>query len=376
LKAAGSYLSHHEQERRYDGLRHIMAAAECADAIVVGPAQIGGKRYFRYFTDWNIQSFGGYILVGGAGPPTVVFRAWSQAYWSSRIGWIQDIVSDRDPLGIVLDRISSNDGHGRIGLVGTDYMSVSDYTRLIETLGSRVVDLTSQVDELTAVKSVEEQELLRQSGAIFDDAWKAILQAANPGMSEWELAAVAGKELLARGVSHSIILIGASRPDSPAACVGWPRDRRLSREDAVQMSIEGPGPSGYCIEVGGIFSFGPPSSTLKQQFEAQLRGMEAGVGLLVEGRTSGQVAEAVDREFREAGYRTGYPGMHGIGLGIPEPPPIEKGNLRVLVSGNVVAMHPNAVSEAGVGTLTSRTYVVGEKEPECFSALPLEFTEL
>jgi Xaa-Pro aminopeptidase len=376
VKESGSYLSSEEQERRYAALRAIMAAAGCSAAIVVGPAQIGGKRYFRYFTDWNLQSFGGYLLVGAAGPPEAVFRAWSQAYWSSRVGWLQEIVSDRDPMGVVLERLANRRGTGSIGMVGTDYLSVSDHARLHSALGSRLVDLTAQVDELTSVKSLEEQNLLRRAGAIFDRAWQAVLSAARPGMAEWELAAVAGRELLAQGVSHSIILIGASSPDSPAACVGWPRDRRLTSADVVQMSIEGPAPSGYCVEVGGTFSFATPAAAVVEQFDVQLRGMEAGVRLLVEGRTSGEVAEAVDREFREAAFRTGYPGMHGIGLGIPEPPPIEKGNPRILVSGNVVAMHPNAVSDAGIGTLTSRTYVVGATEPECLSGLPMEFSEL
>jgi Xaa-Pro aminopeptidase len=376
LKEQGSYLSPSEQERRYAGLRSIMAEAGCSTAIVVGPAQIGGKRYFRYFTDWNIQSFGGYLLVDGEEPPVAVFRAWSQAYWSSRVGWVDQIVSDRDPVGVVLARIATGIATTRIGVVGYDYLSVIDHGRLQAALGQRLVDLTAAVDEFTSVKSADEQELLRESGKIFDRSWSAVLDAARPGMGEWELAAVAGRELLVQGVSHSIILIGASNSDAPAACAGWPRDRRLTAADAVQMSIEGPAPNGFCVEVGGIFSFGRPPAELLEQFAVQLRGMEAGVQHLVEGRTSGEVADAVDREFRLAGYHTGYPGMHGIGYGIPEPPPIEKDNPRRLVSGNVVAMHPNAVSDAGVGTLTSRTYIVGGTEAECLSRLPMELAEL
>jgi Xaa-Pro aminopeptidase len=140
--------------------------------------------------------------------------------------------------------------------------------------------------------------------------------------------------------------------------------------------MEGPAPNGYCVEIGGIFSFGSPPADLTRQFDAQLRGMNAGVALLVEGRSSGEVAEAVDREFGTAGYHTGYPGMHGIGYGIPEPPAIDKNNTRVLAAGNVVAMHPNAVSDSGTGTLISRTYVVGRTKAECLSRIPMTFAEL
>jgi Xaa-Pro aminopeptidase len=351
-----------------------MKDAGCDFAIIVGPAQIGGKRYYRYFTDWNLQSFGGYLIVPVADQPMAVLRAWSQAYWSRRVDWITDIKSDRDPVGVVIDRMSEVE-HG-LGVVGIEYLPVTDHRRLESTFGSRLVDLTASVDELTAVKSDEEQSLLRLSGALFDAAWRVVLEQARPGMHEWELAAVAGRELLARGVSHSIILIGASSPRSPAACVGWPRDRQLGRDDVVQMSIEGPGPTGYCVEIGGTFTFGPATAEVTEQFAAQQRGMEEGVGRLVHGRTSGDVAGAVDRVFREAGYRTGYPGMHGIGLGIPELPLIEMDNPRPLAPGNVVAMHPNAVSERGVGTLTSRTYIVGTTEAEALSQLPFDLVTL
>jgi Xaa-Pro aminopeptidase len=195
-------------------------------------------------------------------------------------------------------------------------------------------------------------------------------------MPEWELASIAGRELLAHGVSHSIILIGASGPDSPAACVGWPRDRALTAADSVQMSIEGPAPNGYCVEIGGTFTFGPPPADLVAQFQVQAAGMQAGVDLLRGGSTSADVATAVDRAFRDGGYHTGYPGMHGIGYGIPEPPAIDKESSRVLVPGNVVAMHPNAVSDGGVGTVTSRTYVVGPQAPESLSRVPITLAEL
>jgi hypothetical protein len=45
---------------------------------VVGTPHIGGKRYFRYFTDWPIQSIGGYLLIGAAEGEQAVFRRLEQ----------------------------------------------------------------------------------------------------------------------------------------------------------------------------------------------------------------------------------------------------------------------------------------------------------
>lgn len=375
MKERGSYLSAAERDRRYSALRAIAATHDCDSVVVVGPAQIGGKRYFRYFTDWNLQSFGGYLLVPGQGAERVVLKAWSQAFWSRLVEWISDIRSDRDPAGRLLEWLAPFDGK-RIGFVGYDFLSVRDHGLISNALGPRLVDLTREVDALMGVRSDEELALIRESAKIFDEAWLSVLGHARPGMTEWELAAVAGGELLRRGVSHSIILIGASDAEFQASCVGWPRDRTIGADDLVQMSIEGPGPNGYCVEIGGTFSFSPVSAEVQAQLEAERAGMEAGVAQLVEGRRSGDVAQAVEDVFVAAGLTTGYRGMHGIGLGIPELPTIDLGDETRLAAGNVIAMHPNAVSPEGRGALLSRTYIVGTDAPIALSEIELGYPQL
>ncbi len=374
MKEKGSYLSTEERRRRYEELRRIGREADCDAIVVVGPAQVGGKRYFRYFTDWNIQSFGGFLVVGADQGERIVLRAWSQAYWSRLIEWITEIEDNRDPAKRTLELLPGR--AGRVGFVGYDYLSVRDHSLFRSELGERLTDITKAVDGVMGRKSPEELDLVRSTGAIFDAAWSALLERVRPGMPEWQVASIAGAELLERGVSSSIILIGASSEGSPAACVGWPRDRRIERNDLVQMSIEGPGPNGYCVEIGGAFSFRASDRSEQEQLEAQLRGMQAGVAQLSAGRRSGEVAQAVEDAFRNAGLHTGYRGMHGIGLGIPEPPTIDLGDPTVLEPGNVIAMHPNAVNGSGRGTLLSRTYIVQASGAEPVSRIPLTFPQL
>lgn len=375
MKERGSYLSRGERDRRYAALRQIATQADCGAVIVVGPAQVGGKRYFRYFTDWNIQSFGGFLLVGTAGGENVVLKAWSQAFWSRLVDWVQDIEAHRDPATRTLELLARS-SVDRVGFVGLDHLSVREARVFGEALEHRMVDLTHPVDLLMARKSPEELALVASSASIFDAAWRTLLATVRPGLTEWQVASIAGAALLERGVSSSIILIGATSDSFGAACVGWPRDRKIGDGDLVQMSIEGPGPSGYCVEIGGTFAFRRFTSEERAQLDAQLEGMESGVAQLVAGRRSGDVARAVEDVFRRTGYKTGYRGMHGIGLGIPEPPTIDLGDGTLLERGNVIAMHPNAVNAADRGTLLSRTYVVGPDRPEPLSQIPLEFPEL
>jgi Xaa-Pro aminopeptidase len=376
VREGGSYLTDRERRRRYQALRALMEAEGCGSCVVVGTPHIGGKRYFRYFTDWPIQSIGGYLLVD-AGRAQAVFRASSQAYWAGKVDWVKDIVAVPLPVRHVIEQLRHWPSSGKIGVVGKDYFPVGDYQEL-EAAVSRdaLVDLTSQVDDLQVIKSPEERALMRACGQIFDAAWGRVLERARPGMTECELAACAAEALVQRGVPHHVILIGASTPSFAAQCVGWPRERIVTEEDIVQMSIEGPGPSGYTIEVGGTFSFRPPDDTMVRQFQAQAAGVAAGVERLRPGNTAESVALAVHETFRQHGFESGYWAGHGIGLGLPERPTLERGETTELAAGMAFALHPNAVGADGRGSLLSRTFLVGDEGPEPLSKFPLAWVQL
>jgi Xaa-Pro aminopeptidase len=372
---AGSYLSEGERRRRYDALHALMQTMGCDACVVVGTPHIGGKRYFRYFTDWPIQSIGGYLVVDPH-RQQAVFRASSQAYWCAKVAWVQDIVSVPVPIHHVIERLRRGRAE-RIGVVGKEFFPVGDYQQF-EAAFSRdaVVDLTERVNDMQVIKSPEERALMRACGRIFDTAWAQVLERARPGMTEWELASCAAEALFARGVPHNVILIGASNPSSAARCVGWPRDRMITAQDIVQMSLEGPGPAGYTVEVGGTFSFRAPDETMVRQFNAQAAGVAAGVERLRPGNTAESVALAVHETFLKHGFESGYWAGHGIGLGLPERPTLERGETTELAAGMAFALHPNAVGADGRGSLISRTYLVGEEGPEPLSTFPLAWVQL
>ncbi len=377
MRERGSYLTAEERTRRIEALRAVLADADCAAALIVGTPHVGGKRYFRYFTDWNIQSIGAYALIRADGRAELIFRASSQAFWAGLVGWIQDIVSTAHPWRHVLERLQQWGRGGRIALVGRDYFPVDDYLALLTTFADhQVEDITARVDKLMAFKSPEEQALLRDSAAIFDSAWQAVLDHASPGMSEWDLAGVAASALAPRGVPHNVILIGASNPDFRAKHAGWPRDRHISAADIIQMSIEGPGPNGYWVELGGTLSFRPPDDAMRHQFDAQVAGMHAALTELRPGRSGGDVAVAVEQAFRQRGFSPGYWAGHGIGLGVPERPFLEAGENAALVAGTAIALHPNPVSQDGRGTLLSRTYIIQAEGAEPVSRFPLEWVQV
>ena len=152
MREHGSYLTSAEKHRRYDALRALLKSAECAAAIVVGTPHGGGNRYFRYFTDWPIQSIGGYLVVDASGGEQAVFRASSQAFWARTVDWVKDIVSAPHPGQHVIERL--REVPGKIGLVGREYFPVGDYQAFEAAFSKKaLIDLTPQIDELQAIKS-------------------------------------------------------------------------------------------------------------------------------------------------------------------------------------------------------------------------------
>src|SRR5215470_10949222 len=75
---------------------------------------------------------------------------------------------------------------GTIGLVGTAQMSFAlvDYLQKGRFSNARFVEATDLVDKIKAVKSAEEQELIRRAAAMQDGAMRAAFAAIEPGMRD------------------------------------------------------------------------------------------------------------------------------------------------------------------------------------------------
>lgn len=148
MRGSGSYLSPAEKQLRYDALRACLGDAGCSAAVVVGTPHIGGKRYFRYFTDWPIQSIGGYLVVYTAGGEQAVFRASSQAFWARSVDWVKDVRRAGRSVklnGHVLPLIRHEADaiaavHYRIA-ADADYHDVAAKTRAIDQFAPDIEDL-------------------------------------------------------------------------------------------------------------------------------------------------------------------------------------------------------------------------------------------
>src|ERR687886_2130715 len=131
------------------------------------------------------------------------------------------------------------DEHRRVGLVGINAtfamgMPYAHYLALREAV-PELVDVTREFQRLRLVKSEEEVEWLRRAAAFSDRAILALRDAARPGMSEYELVALAEDAYRREGGMPHITFLRSMPMETPNGCVPAqnPSARRLERGDVI-----------------------------------------------------------------------------------------------------------------------------------------------
>ncbi len=90
----------------------------------------------------------------------------------------------------------------RMGLVGLNRMPVMVYRRLeAELKGIEFVDITAEFELFRVIKSPWEIEMMKRSFRIADEAFKSLMHAGKPGVTEHEVAAAAEGKARALGAN-------------------------------------------------------------------------------------------------------------------------------------------------------------------------------
>lgn len=337
-----------EYSRRHSGLKAIMERLDLTTMIVCGrDDETGSNRgRFHYVTDFeslNGQWFA--VFFKDSEPvlfqPAFVGRAWAD--YGSRI---RDIVVATDQaaalVALLKERSVASD---RIGVVGLgDVMKVDDLKSLEEALpGVELVDATTELDQLMAIKSAEEIGYLDETGQMFRAAFDAIAEAIRPGVTERFVTSKAFQVIKEMGGTTGFIHVARS---SGIPVFHPPTDDVLQKGDVIGFDLEHKGPSHYGAEATHYFSIGPAPSEYVEKLEAEMSVFIAGRDALRPGATAQSVLDAMSnaaaqREMHMAGPVGLGPVMfhgHGVGLNFFGPPfipgdgPIE--------TGMALALHP------------------------------------
>jgi Xaa-Pro aminopeptidase len=214
---------------------------------------------------------------------------------------------------------------GRLG-VDLEGISAPLYRELCQQLSSsEIVDASTFLAELRAIKAEAEIELLRQVALATDRAEWTALDAFRPGWTERKLGIRLRQTLIDEGAETiAFLILGGGKRGVLAHAE--PQDVVLAPGELLRFDLGGLF-GGWFTDLAKTAAIGQPSARQRRVYRA-LRGvLDQHIQRLQPGALAGALYDAVADDFRRAGlpFRAPHVG-HGIGLSVHEWPILHAGS--------------------------------------------------
>lgn len=261
----------------------------------------------------------------------------------------------------------------RLGLrgatVGLDEAALHprDVARLEQELpGARFVDASAWATRTRARKLPGEVELLRRSARLAEDGVTAAVEAARPGTTEKELAAIVAGVMVAGGCQPRFVVVTSGERSALSDC--FATDRPLAVGDLVRFDVGGI-LDGYWSDIGRTAVVGPPSPRQRALYDAIYDGEQAQLELARPGVPAEEVFATAVRTVEAGGltpYRRHHCG-HGIGLEVYEPPIVSPGVTTPLEEGMTFCFETPYYELGWGGMMVEDTLVITADGCEMFN---------
>lgn len=201
------------------------------------------------------------------------------------------------------------------------YMPVSDFLGWKDALSAELVPASALLTELRAVKDEQELAAMREAQRITDEAFTAICQFIEPGLTEQEIGARLQYEMLCRGAERmSFDPIVASGPNGskPHAI---PSEKKVEKGEFITMDF-GCKFGGYCSDMTRTVALGEPTEEMRRVYAVVFEAQRAGIAAVKGGVSGAAVHEAGRKVIADAGYGEyfGHGFGHSLGIEIHEDP--------------------------------------------------------
>jgi Xaa-Pro dipeptidase len=321
-------LSIQERDRRYEIVRAEMARRGI-DCLLL-PANTGRWEQLqgdsRYLT--TIGGFATEVFTVFPREGEVTAYIFNRAaWWKQAQKWVADVRDGRNRWGQnAIERINElslqNGTIGISGLAGLfrapegiiPYSSVKAIQDAFPQ--AKIVNATEMMQEIRAVKSAEEVSMLERSAAIVEKTIEAMVEHANPGVSEKELYGAMVHAMLANGGELPTLFFLSAGPGLTSSSF-VPTDYRIQKGDRIIDEIEAKY-GGYAAQAVCPVVIGPPDDEYQKMIDISRACFDAILGAMKPGVTFGALFDVYKRTVEERGkgkYLWNHPMMHARGLG-------------------------------------------------------------
>jgi Xaa-Pro aminopeptidase len=354
-------VSDQELERRWNLVRAEMKA-RAIDALIMQDSNehLGG--YVKWFTD--ISARNGYpmsvvfpaddlmtIVVSGGRPPTDkgppawqlrgIKKGLTAPYFPS-INYSTTYDAE-----LVAETLKDRK-KGTFGILGRGKIPIGFYEYLLKNLSEATfVDATDMVDEIKAVKSPEEIELIKKTTALQDEVMAYARRVIKPGRRAFEITADLIQKAILLGSEEQLMLTGSGPFGQAAPYQKRQYQNRMVREnEPFNLLIEVNGPGGMYAEVGRTFFTGPVPSELSDAYALCREAQKVSLNLLRAGADPKTIWDA-NNEFLIRHGKAAETRLyaHGQGYDLVERPAIRDDEPMKLKANMNIVVHPTIASE-------------------------------
>jgi Xaa-Pro aminopeptidase len=369
-----------ELERRWKAVRAAMER-DRIDVLVMqnNNDHMGG--YVKYFTD---------IPAGNGYPVTVVFPRddLMTVVMQGPLGGVEELTAQGDGVRRGVKRVLTAPSYasavytnaydpelaasalapfakGTIGLVCTYQMSLAMGDVLKQRLaGARFVDASDLVDQIKAIKSEEEMELIVRTARMQDGAMRAAFEAIRPGMRDRDVVAEAQFYSQTHGSEQGLYLCASAPLGTPMKFAPKHMQNRVIREgDYVALLVEDSGPGGFYTELGRNCVVGKAPQQMKDELAFTLESRRITLDLLKPGTPAKEIWD----KFNDFMRRNGRPEetrlyCHGQGYDLVERPLIRHDEPMVIAKDMNIVVHPTYIHK-GMLSWVCDNYLIGSNGP-------------
>jgi Xaa-Pro aminopeptidase len=222
-------------------------------------------------------------------------------------------------------------------------------------------DVSAEIARLRARLTPEEGQRFRELGADCAAAMTAAAEAVQPGMSEYELAALLGAETQKRGIQPIVNLVAT---DERAFRHPLPTAKKLERFALLVLSGRR---RGLVCSISRMVYFGQVPAELERKIRAAARVNAAFIAHSRSGATLGDLLTIGKAAYAEAGYPDEWRHHHQGGVTGYEPREYiaTSGSTDVLAPGQALAWNPTVS-----GAKMEDSILLGEETNEIITPTP------
>ena len=214
---------------------------------------------------------------------------------------------------------------------------------------AKFVDISTQLGELRAVKSIAEQDALRAAAKLNREIWENARSRFSAGMTERDMARIIQILMASRGDGEAfptIVCIGKNAAECHHEPDGTVWDGR--EPVLVDMGVK---LGGVCSDMTRNIVPRRPLSRYRQAYDLVRRAHDEAIAVARPGMT----AKALDKVARDVirlgglGKRFGHSLGHGVGYEIHEAPTVSRKCNTILKEGMVFTIEPGVYIEGDFG---------------------------